>query len=152
VTASFVIALVVWNHFGALAKTDAWRSYVGMQSFTTLEGMIKNPKPTDWRGMGGVAAGGLVTAFLASMRVRYSWWPFHPVGYAMANTATMAYSWMPFFVAWLAKVTITRAGGLKLYRSAVPFFLGLIAGDFLHGGLYTVAACFSHLNVYPANW
>lgn len=152
VSASFVIALVVWNHFGALAKTDAWRSYIGMQSFTTLEGMIKNPKPTDWHGMGGVAVGGMVTAFLASMRVRYSWWPFHPVGYAMANTATMAYSWMPFFVAWLAKNTITRAGGLRLYRKAVPFFLGLIAGDFLHGGLYTLIACFSHLNVYPANW
>ncbi len=102
--------------------------------------------------MGGVTAGTLATLVLMFCRTRYAGWPFHPVGYAMANTWTMNYNWMPFFIAWLAKVLITRFGGLRLYRRALPIFLGMIAGDFLHGGFYTLLACFTDINVYPANW
>jgi len=152
VTVSFVTALAIWTKFGALAKTDIWRSYHGLNAFTALENSLRNPQPTDWRGMGGVLAGALVTLALMFLRTRYASWPFHPVGYAMANTWTMSYSWMPFFIAWLAKVLIVRFGGLRLYRRTLPIFLGLIVGDFLHGGLYTLIACFTRINVYPQNW
>ena len=152
VTVSFATALVIWNKFGALAKAEPWRSYHGMQAFSALGAQIRNPQPVDWRGMGGVGVGTIVTWFLAFMRMRYVWWPFHPVGYAMANTYTMANTWMPFLIAWAAKVVIMRAGGLRLYRRAMPVFFGMIAGDFLHGALWTLAACFVDINVYPANW
>jgi hypothetical protein len=70
----------------------------------------------------------------------------------MANTPPAGSSWMPFFIAWLAKVLLTRMGGMRLYRRALPFFLGLIVGDFLQGGFWTLLACFTKLSVYPQNW
>lgn len=152
VTVSFITALAIWTKYGALAKAEPWRSYHGLQAFSALGTQLRNPQPTDWRGMGGVGFGVIVTWALAFMRMRYVWWPFHPVGYAMANTFTMANTWMPFLIAWAAKVIITRAGGLRLYRRAMPVFFGMIAGDFLHGALWTLVACFAHINVYPANW
>ena len=152
VTVSFITALVIWNKFGALAKAEPWRSYHGLQAFSALGTQLRNPQPIDWRGTGGVVVGMLFTWLLAFMRMRYVWWPFHPVGYAMANTYTMSNTWMPFLIAWAAKNAIMRAGGLRLYRRAMPVFFGLIAGDFLHGALWTLVACFANLNVYPANW
>jgi hypothetical protein len=47
----------------------------------------------------------------------------------------------PGAIAWLAKVFTLRYGGLKAYRGALPFFLGLILGDFLAGGLWTLIGC-----------
>ena len=152
VSVSFVTALAIWTKFGALAKAEPWRSYHGRTAFNLLERSLGNPRPTDWHGLGGVSAGMLITWVLAALRMRYNWWPFHPVGYAMANTRMMANSWMPFFIAWLLKVVITRSGGLRLYRRALPIFLGMIAGDFLHGALWTLAGCFTNINIYPANW
>lgn len=75
-----------------------------------------------------------------------------PVGYAIANTNTMAATWMPFFIAWLIKSAILRYGGSRLYRQALPFFLGLIAGDLIGGGLTTAIGAFTGINVYPINW
>jgi hypothetical protein len=152
VTISFITALGIWTKFGALAKAEPWRSLNGKNAFILLENTLRNPVPIDWHGMGGVGVGLVVTLALMFFRTCYIWWPFHPVGYAMANTSTMGYSWMPFFIAWLAKVILTRLGGLGLYRRALPIFMGMIVGDFLHGGFYTLLACFTNINVYPANW
>jgi hypothetical protein len=43
---------------------------------------------------------------------------------------------------------IVRYGGLKLYRKVVPFFLGLILGDFLSGGVFNLIGIFWDLPVY----
>ena len=90
--------------------------------------------------------------FLAYMRMRFVWWPFYPLGYCMSNTFTAYNMWMPFLIAWICKVVITRSGGMKLYRQALPFFLGLMAGDFIGGGITTLIGCFTSINVYPVNW
>ena len=152
VAASFAIAVGVWSKFGALAKTDVWRSYAGRTAFNSLQGYLLNPPGVDVGGIKGIVGGALGVSFLMLMRLRYAWWPFHPVGYAMANTPPAGSSWMPFFIAWLAKVLLTRMGGMRLYRRALPFFLGLIVGDFLQGGFWTLLACFTKLSVYPQNW
>lgn len=152
VVVSLVIALRVWTDYGALAKLDAWRSLRGKSSFDQLSVWLRSPTPPDSGGMLGIGMGLGFTLFLSYMRMQHIWWPFHPVGYCMSNTFTSYNIWMPFFIAWLAKVAITQAGGMKLYRRAMPFFLGLIAGDFLGGGTTTLAGCLTFINVYPVNW
>ena len=42
--------------------------------------------------------------------------------------------WMPLLIAWLAK-TLLRCGGIRAYTQALPFFYGLIRGQFLPGSL-----------------
>jgi hypothetical protein len=152
VIVSFVIALYVWTSYGAFAKTDSWRSMAGNTAFNNLADWLKNPRPPDKGGMTGFGIGASFTVLLAYLRTRYIWWPFHPVGYCMANTFTSYNIWMPFMIAWLCKIMIIRAGGMKLYRKAMPFFLGLIAGDFLGGGTTTLVGCFTSISVYPVNW
>ena len=151
-TVSFAIALMVWHGFGAEAKTDAWRTSQGRVPFDNLVSLLRNPVPPDPRGIGAVGFGFAVTATLMAFRTYFVWWPLHPVGYAMANTGTMNTTWLPFFMAWLAKIVILRYGGQRLYRTLMPFFLGLIAGDLLGGGLTTALGAFTGINVYPINW
>jgi hypothetical protein len=149
---SFIIALFVWTKYGALAKTDTWRSMMGKTSFDKLAAWLKVPTSPDTGGMTGVGMGVTATMFLSYMRMRYVWWPFHPVGYCMSTTWLAYNTWMPFFIAWLAKVCIIRGGGMKLYKRMLPLFLGLIAGDFMGGALTTLIGCFTNISVYPVNW
>jgi hypothetical protein len=149
---TWVIALLLWHHFGAEAKTDAWRTSMGRQPFDTLNSLLRNPAAPDPRGIGAIAFGFLFTGGMMVLRNNFLWWPLHPVGYAMANTNTMTATWMPFLVAWLVKVLFLRYGGAGFYRKGIPFFLGLIAGDLLGGGLTTLFGAFTGSNVYPINW
>lgn len=151
-TASFIIALTIWHGYGAEAKTDAWRTSQGRVPFDNLVSLLRNPLQPDWRGMLAIGFGFLFTAFLMVMRGYFLWWPFHPVGYAIANTNTMSSTWLPFLIAWLVKLLVLRYGGAKLYRQSLPFFFGLIAGDLLGGGLTTAVGAFTGINVYPINW
>jgi hypothetical protein len=64
----------------------------------------------------------------------------------------MSNTWLPFFIAWLVKILALRYGGARLYRTLLPFFLGLIAGDLLGGGLTTALGAYTGINVYPINW
>jgi hypothetical protein len=38
--------------------------------------------------------------------------------------------------------------GVKLYRLAVPFFLGLILGDYTAGSLWALLGCAMHIPTY----
>ena len=46
--------------------------------------------------------------------------------------------WFPIFIAWLLKRVILRASGLQGYRTAVPFFLGLVLGEFVVGSVWNI--------------
>jgi hypothetical protein len=60
--------------------------------------------------------------------------------------------WLPFVIAWAVKSLVLRYGGMRLYRQSLPLFYGLILGDFLAGGLTTLAGCLFGINVYSTNW
>ena len=45
---------------------------------------------------------------------------------------------MSVFVAWLVKVTLLKYGGARAYRAAGPFFMGLVLGEFILGGLWNL--------------
>ena len=70
-------------------------------------------------------------AALLFLRHRFAWWPLHPLGFPIASTFTIVYyGWLSIFLAWLLKATILRYGGVRAYRALLPFFLGLILGEF----------------------
>jgi hypothetical protein len=152
ITVGFWSGLAIWYHLGASAKTDWWRTEMGMVPFLELQAQLISPSRPDYLAASFDGVGFLVTCLLAFLRMRFLWFPFHPVGYAMANT----YGWgqlpMPFFLAWLIKTLVLRYGGMRLYRRSLPLFLGLILGDFVNGALYTLMGAVVQMNVYPVNW
>ena len=78
----------------------------------------------------GVIIGAVVTILLTWARAQFSWFPLHPLAYALAPTWAMIVLWFPCMVAWAIKSLTLRFGGVETYRKIAPFMLGLIGGEF----------------------
>ena len=98
--------------------------------------MMTSPTLQDVPGLWAAFFGTLAAVGMSLLRQQLPWWPLHPLGYALATTNSMEYMWCPFFLAWLAKRITLRYGGIRAYRAALPFFLGLILGDYVVPALW----------------
>lgn len=47
---------------------------------------------------------------------------------------------MPFFLRWVVKTLVIRYGGLQLFRKTVPLAIGVIVGDLLNRGVWSVVS------------
>lgn len=131
--------LYIYYHWGAAsAKIEPWRTGQGHDAYDTLNGWLQNAKPIDLPRISAAIGGLLMVTFLSIMRTRFVWWPLHPIGYAIGNTDTMTWIWFPTLIGWLAKNLILRYGGIKTFRKALPFFLGLVFGDYAISGLWAL--------------
>jgi hypothetical protein len=97
--------------------------------FNESAAILRSPPHLDLRAPIHFSAGLLFTFFLYTMRARFPWWPFHPLGFALGASWPAIVYWFALFMGWLAKWIILRYGGMKGYQMARPFFLGLIMGE-----------------------
>jgi hypothetical protein len=102
--------------------------------------MISNPTTFDLNAVIAVLVGAAAAILLGALRLRFWWWPFHPIGYVAASCWGMQIFWMPFFAGWVLKTLAVRYGGLQLYRRTVPVAIGLIAGDFINQGIWVAVS------------
>lgn len=133
---------------GADAKAVGFKSWVGWETYNRLNTWLTHPTPPASIGLNWIVAGFLLTVVMSGLRSRFLWWPFHPAGYALSLSYAMEYFWMPVFIAWFLKVCIVRYGGAKAYRACVPFFLGLILGDYTVGSLWAIIGCVLGIPTY----
>jgi len=110
-----------------------------------LSTALENPTGPDYASLGAIAAGMASTVALMAMKMRFLWWPLHPVALPIACAWVMDAYVPAVFTAWLIKAVIMRYGGLRLHRQALPFFLGLIIGSAVVSFLRTITA--SVLNI-----
>ncbi|MDI6827630.1 MAG: hypothetical protein QME62_03995 [Armatimonadota bacterium] len=123
----------------ATAKIIAgYRTGIGNYAFDRLNSWVLNPKKPDGAALTAMAAGGTFAIFLTAMKSRFLWWPFHPIGYGLAVSYAMDYFWFTAFIGWFCKFLTLRYGGIKLYRTLLPFFMGLILGDYVIASTWTL--------------
>ena len=73
-----------------------------------------------------MAIGGLATALLIQAHYRFTWWPLHPIGFAVAMTPGMVSSIFSIFVVWFVKALLLKMGGSSLYQRGIPAVIGMI--------------------------
>ncbi len=116
-----------------------WSGYgYGSQIFGRLQSQLTGPVPPVPQARLAMLFGLVSCTALSAMRVRFLWWPFHPIGYAISGSWSMNLVWMPLLIAWLLKGSVLKWGGLRLYRTVLPFFLGLILGDVMTGCFWSL--------------
>ena len=156
VMAAFLLALGVgvfvvltgtyhYGYFGT--KAGAAPYYPSLQTRwdpVAIFESIANPTKPDVGSIIAIVVGAAVTVTLGVMRLRFYWWPFHPVGYLAANCWGWNLYSVPFFLGWIAKVLIVRYGGLRLYRTTMPVAVGLIAGSLLNNGIWSFVTLITH--------
>lgn len=82
------------------------------------------------------AIGFAVALLLYRLRQLFTWFPLHPIGYAMGPSWPMIQLWFSTLLGWLMKALLLRYGGLGSFRRWRPFFLGLLIGEYLTAGLW----------------
>ena len=131
-----------YKHGGLILGWAAW------EPFNRLQNWLSHATPPDIAGMGFFAYGLLFGIFLMFMRTRFLWWPLHPAGYAVSSTYGMRDCWSMFFLVWLVKRILLKYGGLKMHRKAYPFFFGMILGEYVVGGFWTIIGVLLKTRIY----
>ena len=118
------------------------------EAFNRLNSWLQTPQPPNGYAQVAVFAGFAFSVVLMVLRIRIPWWPLHPIGYAISSSWSMNLVWMPILFAWIIKAAILRYGGVRLYRDALPFFLGLILGQMVIGSLWHLLGLYLGVTPY----
>ncbi len=86
-----------------------------------------------FKGVGAVTEG-----FLMWAQHRWHWWPFHPIGFAVAVGWLTSQIWFSALICWILKGSIVRFGGVHLFQRLKPFFLGFILGEVAVSGVWGI--------------
>ncbi len=150
----FGILITFWAYLhvlydmGAGSKARGWIVYMGWETFNRLQTWLVTPRETSGPELGVIGSSFLFTVFLMIMKIRFLWWPLHPGGYVLVSGTGMGGLWFPIFLSWLSKAIVLKVGGVKLYRQAVPFFLGLILGDYTLGCVWSLIGLVLQMPTY----
>jgi hypothetical protein len=113
-----------------LASTIGYYPYLHVPYGTifTMDDAVRYPGGMDTGSAGAMGVGLVTTLVLMWLKLRFRWWPLHPVAFPIATGSTIQALTLVIFATWLTKALLLRYGGLRAHRVALPFFLGLLAG------------------------
>jgi len=122
-TMQFTNALAVKRKLVAQGTLESSEAMHGWQRFANM-----SPSPVC---MYSFAIGfALVLAFSVA-RLRFRWWPPHPLLFVTWCTTHIAAFSGAFLLGWLIKHTVVKYGGNAWYNRLKPMMYGLIAGEVL---------------------
>lgn len=122
----------------------------GREPWDRMAGWVRAPTPPQQviNVQAAVGAGLGITLLLNALRLRLAWFPFHPVGYAVSGSWSLSLLWLPLLIAWSVKLALLHYGGLRAYRNALPFFLGVILAECVLGSLWALAGILLDIPTY----
>jgi hypothetical protein len=108
-------------------------------AFGELDATLRAAEPpSNWMRLGLVLGAGF-TLGLVWLHAQYVWWPVSPIGFLVASSyETNRSMWANVFIAWAVTGLIRRYGGLRLFRTLRPAFLGLVLGQYLPQGFFAI--------------
>ena len=124
-----------------MATSRCLSARLANEAFNRLASYLVQPLGPSYYALGAIGVGAATTLALGALRFRFMWWPLHPLGYVLLGTMQQwlyAHIWFSIVLGWLFKALLVRYGGAKITQRARPFFLGLIVGDLLSGGLWAL--------------
>ena len=146
--AGFWALLHLFYKYGATSRVHGYSLGLARESYTRLQNWLDYPSGPNKSILGQMGFGLGFTIFIMMVRRRFLGFPFHPVGYAVAGSWTMSWMWFSVFLSWMLKYVLLRSGGLRIYRRGVPFFLGLMLGQFVSGSLWSLFGAIFDKPVY----
>lgn len=143
VAISYLAMFSLCYKFGIRELQLDWATRTTVSVYENIYSLIESPIPAGKWVIIFSVVGAVVMIVLVVCYHRFYWWPIHPIGYLTAYSSAMRILWFSFFLGWLANALCMRYGGVLLFRKLRLFFVGLIIGDFLMGGIWAVIGLFS---------
>jgi hypothetical protein len=123
---------------GAARKCVGFANWTGYEAYGWMANAFTGGWQIQWpRIIAALGSAGL-TLLLWVLQARYPWMWLHPLGPAAGNF--LIWVWCPFMIAWAIKYCIVRFGGQKVHKTMVPFFLGLVLGDYVTGAVWSIVS------------
>ena len=97
-------------------------SGAGVRAFDDVMAKIKSPAEFHAQKLTFFAIGSAAMSALTFLQYRFTWWPLHPVGLAIASVWMIRNQAVAIFIAWAAKSLIMRFGGIELYPQGSALF------------------------------
>jgi hypothetical protein len=145
----FGILSSFWAELHMLYRVpDAPGSGFSWESMNILTSRINFLKEPDIGAVNFMFIGAAFTTLLSIMRMKFLWWPFHPVGYAISMNFGVDYIWFTIFLGSVIKWSILKFGGLRALRRASPFFLGVIIGEYAIGSFWSALSVLLQRRMY----
>jgi hypothetical protein len=146
VLSSLLAMMTLCYRFGIRELDLEWANRTTLNVYENAYRMIVNPLPSG-EGVYLYTAIGMVVMFiLVFCYQRFYWWPIHPIGYLTAYSSAMRILWVSFFLGWLFNAVTMKYGGVVLFRKMQFFFIGMIIGDLLMGGIWAIIGQFSYIS------
>ena len=123
-------------------------TWFAREAFTRLASWLNYPSSADYIEITFAGIGFVSTVLMLVMRMHFLWWILHPLGYAVSGWWIIGRLWFPLFISSLIKWLTLKFGGAKGYRKIVPFFLGLILGDFIIGSIWSILGIALGMHTY----
>jgi hypothetical protein len=133
-TGAAFMTIYVCHTYGAINLSHI--NWAGAHGWPGISRLMTELPDANMRGWLFRVIGGLGSGFLSWAQHRWFWWPLHPLGFALSVGWLAGHIWFTSLVAWLIKLAIMHFGGIRLYQSLKPFFLGLILGEVSVNGLW----------------
>ncbi len=145
---------IYWQYdSGVMQTSSGWARYtprlpfdqaVVMQQQLAAQGVLEEastvhgwarltqltPNPTFWVAF---AIGAVLSIGVYACRLRFPWWPIHPIVFVFLGTHQAQRLAFSFFLGWCIKTGIHKYGGARLYQAAKPAMIGLVAGEVAAG-------------------
>ncbi len=147
-TGSLWTIMTLCHKYGAL-NLQIWSERGGYEDVGNL---IRSPSAPHLWGWINTGIGAAVMSMLMVARWRYAWWPLHPLGYPIGPIWIMDHLWFNMFLAWWIKVLVLKYGGVGLYLKTRPFFMGLILGQIVPGGVFLIIDHFTGMTGNVIFW
>jgi hypothetical protein len=144
VAVSFAAMLALCYKYGIRELQLDWATRTTLSVYDNVQTLIETPVEVGHWVMVFSIVGAVVMLALVVCYHWFFWWPIHPIGYLTAYSSAMRILWFSFFVGWMCNALCMRYGGVVLFKKLRFFFIGLIVGDFLMGGLWAVYGLFSY--------
>lgn len=128
-------------HAGYQLGTEArlYRTtWFAREGYTILASRLAHPANVSITDLSFMGIGFVFTVTVLLIRTRFLWWPLHPVGYAVTGWWIIGRLWFPLLISSIIKWATLKFGGARAYRRLVPFFQGLILGDFVIGSFWSI--------------
>jgi hypothetical protein len=113
----------------ATGKANHWNLAIPRWNYDALTAVVRYPSGPNVPGMTAMGFGLVLTFALMALKLRFAWWPLHPVAFPLAIADSILEFTVAIFAAWLIKSLLLRYGGLRAHRVALPIFLGCIVGE-----------------------
>ena len=127
---------------------NLWRTRMGLIPYRQLRAWLDYPTESGLGSVPFILGGMLGTFLLMFLRTHFLSWPLHPIGYAVGNSFIIDLIWMPMFVSWVLKKIILQYGGIRVYRRAMPFFIGLLLGDYVSACIFSLIGVIFDIPMY----